>query len=231
MTDPEATPARILVVDDDEPTRTMLQRLLSWEGYVIEVAGDGPAALAMVEQDGPDLVLLDVMMPGQDGLSVLAELRKTSDVPVIFLTAKGDEGDRVLGLRSGADDYVVKPFSTAELVARIEAVLRRTDHHPVGGRPATDLVVDQRRRIVTVRGQVVDLPPREFDLLAFLAASPGQVFSREQLLSAVWPSAGERPDPGTVTEHARRLRQRIEEDPDEPRWIRTIRGIGYRFDP
>ena len=231
VTTPDATPVRILVVDDDEPTRTMLQRLLSWEGYDIEVAGDGPAALAMVQRDEPDLVLLDVMMPGQDGLSVLADLRRSSAVPVIFLTAKGDEGDRVLGLRSGADDYVVKPFSTAELVARIEAVLRRTDHHHGPGRPVDDLVVDRARRMVTVRGQVVDLPPREFDLLAFLAASPGQVFSREQLLRAVWPQSGEQPDPGTVTEHARRLRQRIEEDPDEPRWIKTIRGVGYRFDP
>ena len=219
------------MVDDDEATRTMLQRLLSWEGYTIEVAADGPAALAMVERNGPDLVLLDVMMPGQDGLSVLAELRQSSDVPVIFLTAKGDEGDRVLGLRSGADDYVVKPFSTAELVARIEAVLRRTDHHHGAATAADDLVVDRARRMVTVRGQVVDLPPREFDLLAFLVASPGRAFSRQELLGAVWPQSGERPDPGTVTEHARRLRQRIEEDPDEPRWIKTIRGVGYRFDP
>jgi len=223
--------ARILVVDDDGPTRTLLRRLLSMEGYEIDEAPDGPAALARLGQGRPDLLLLDVMMPGQDGIDLLGQLRQTSDVPVILLSAKSGEGDRVLGLRSGADDYVVKPFSTAELLARIEAVLRRADHPRGVQSDFGDLHIDRGSRRVTVRERLVELPPKEYELLAFLASSPGQVFSREQLLEGVWRSSAERPDPGTVTEHARRLRQRIEDDPDEPRWVKTVRGIGYRFDP
>ncbi|MDQ1418543.1 MAG: hypothetical protein QOJ52_505 [Acidimicrobiaceae bacterium] len=226
-------PARILVVDDDDATRTLLRRLLSMEGYVIDEAPDGPSAIEHLSTVPADLLLVDVMMPGQDGLDLLAQLRRTSDVPVILLTAKADEGDRVLGLRSGADDYVVKPFFTAELAARIDAVLRRAEHR----RPAAsklefgDLEINPSSRQVTVRGSVVELPPREFELLVFMASSPGQVFSREQLLAEVWRSSGERQDPGTVTEHARRLRQHIEADADRPRWIKTVRGIGYRFEP
>jgi DNA-binding response OmpR family regulator len=224
---------RILVVDDDAPTRTLLRRLLSMEGYVIDEAPDGPSAIEHLSHVPADLLLLDVMMPGQDGLDLLAQVRRTSDVPVILLTAKADEGDRVVGLRSGADDYVVKPFSTAELAARIDAVLRRAEHR----RPTADkldfggLAIDPSSRQVTVGGSIVELPPREYELLVFLASSPGQVFSREQLLAEVWRSSRERQDPGTVTEHARRLRQRIEDDVDRPRWIKTVRGIGYRFEP
>jgi DNA-binding response OmpR family regulator len=223
--------ARILVVDDDGPTRTLLRRLLSMEGYEIDEAPDGPSALAHLGQSRPDLLLLDVMMPGQDGIDLLAQLRQTSHVPVILLSAKSGEGDRVLGLRSGADDYVVKPFSTAELLARIEAVLRRADHPHSVRSDFGDLHIDRSSRQVTVRERLVELPPREYELLVFLASSPGQVFSREQLLEGVWRSSGDRQDPGTVTEHARRLRQRIEDDPDEPRWVKTVRGVGYRFDP
>jgi DNA-binding response OmpR family regulator len=226
-------PARILVVDDDESTRKLLRRLLSMEGYVIDEAPDGPSAIEHLSNMPADLLLVDVMMPGQDGLDLLAQLRQTSNVPVILLTAKADEGDRVLGLRSGADDYVVKPFFTAELAARIDAVLRRADHRrPAASKLAFDgLEIDPSGRQVTVRGSAVELPPREFELLVFLASSPGQVFSREQLLAEVWRSSGERQDPGTVTEHARRLRQHIEDDADRPRWIKTVRGIGYRFQP
>jgi len=222
---------RILVVDDDTPTRTMLRRLLTTEGYAVDEASDGPTALQKVAARAPDLLLLDVMMPGQDGLDVLAELRRTSDVPVILLTAKGDEADRVLGFRFGADDYVVKPFSTAELASRIAAVLRRTGV----AQPSTQLdfdglAINLASREVTVSGRPVDLPAREYEVLAFLASSPRQTFSRDQLIDRLWPNTA-RPNEGTVTEHVGRLRRRIEDDPERPRWVRTVRGIGYRFEP
>ncbi len=222
---------RILVVDDDEPTRTLLRRLLATEGFEVDEAPDGPTALEKVAALAPDLLLLDVMMPGQDGLDVLEEVRRTSDVPVILLTAKGDEADRVLGFRFGADDYVVKPFSTAELASRIAAVLRRSG----AARPSTHLgfdglEIDLARREVTVNGSAVDLPAREYEVLAFLASSPGQTFSRDQLLDRLWPHSAPR-NAGTVTEHIGRLRRRIEADPERPRWVRTVRGVGYRFEP
>jgi DNA-binding response OmpR family regulator len=224
--------ARILVVDDDAPTRTLLRRLLTSEGYVIDEAPDGPSAIEHLARVPADLLLVDVMMPGQDGLDLLAELRRTSDVPVILVTAKGDEGDRVIGLRAGADDYVVKPFSVAELTARVEAVLRRVEHRRPNAKLSFDgLEIDLASRRVTVGGLPVELPAREYDMLAFLASSPGQVFSREALLTEVWHSSPERQDAGTVTEHARRLRQHIEHNPDQPRWIKTVRSIGYRFEP
>jgi two-component system phosphate regulon response regulator PhoB len=223
---------RILVVDDDTPTRTLLREFLTLEGYVVDEAPDGSTAMTEVARRGPDLVLLDVMMPGQDGLDVLALLRRTTDVPVILLTAMDHENDRVMGLRLGADDYVVKPFSPAELAARIATVLRRTG----AARPAAhldfdDLQIDTVSHQVTVRGEVIELPAREYELLVFLASRPRQALSREQLLEAVWGSTPERQQPSTVTEHVRRIRRRIEEDPDRPRWLRTVRGVGYRFDP
>ena len=225
--------ARILVVDDDTSVRTLLRRLLTTEGYEVEEAPDGPTALEKVSAVSPDLLLLDIMMPGQDGLDVLAGLRRTSDVPVILLTAKGDEAHRVLGFRFGADDYVVKPFSTAELVGRIAAVLRRTGtgrphhHHELR---FDGLRIDPATRKVTVHDRAVDLPAREYELLAFLASSPDHVFTREQLLEQLWPPSADR-NPATVTEHIARLRRRIEDDPDRPRWLKTVRGVGYRFDP
>ncbi len=222
--------ARILVVDDDRATRTMLCRLLATEGYAVDEAPDGPTALSKVSAREPDLLLLDVMMPGLDGLDVLQGLRRTSDVPVILLTAKGDETDRVLGFRFGADDYVVKPFSSAELAGRIAAVLRRSGAvRPVTALDFDGLHVDLTRRTVTVRGATVELPAREYEVLAFLASAPGQVFTREQLLEALWPPSAER-NPNTVTEHVGRLRRHIEEDPERPRWVRTVRGVGYRFE-
>ena len=202
------------------------------EGYAVDEAADGPSAIERVRGNPPDLVLLDVMMPGQDGLDVLARLRQTDDVPVILLTAKDDEADRVVGLRLGADDYVGKPFSPAEVAARIDTVLRRARSPRGTARLHFDgLDIDLASREVIVRGELVEMPAREFELLVFLASAPRQAFSREDLLGAVWGSSADRQQPSTVTEHVRRLRQKVEVDPDRPRWLRTVRGVGYRFDP
>ncbi len=225
---------RILVVDDDKSIRTLLRRLLTTEGYVVEEAPDGATALKRIATEPPDLLLLDIMMPGQDGLDVLQALRRTSDVPVILLTAKDDEADRVLGFRFGADDYVTKPFSSAELAGRIAAVLRRaraTENRPARRQLDFDeLRIDLVRREVTVGGHRVDLPAREYDLLAFLASSPRHTFSRDELLERVWKSTADQSS-ATVTEHIGRLRRRLEPDPERPRWIHTVRGVGYRFEP
>ena len=220
------------MVDDDEAVRVLLTRYLEMEGFTVEKVGDGGAALAAIAESMPDLVLLDLMLPAQDGLDILTRLRRDSDVPVILLTARGSEADRILGLKLGADDYVVKPFSLGELTARIASVLRRTR----GAAPQSvlqfdGLMLDLDTREVTAGDLVVTTTAREFDLLAFLAASPRQVFSRAQLLANVWDSSEEWQDPDTVTEHVRRIRRRIEPDPDHPRWIKTVRGVGYRFDP
>ncbi|MFP5317734.1 MAG: response regulator transcription factor [Acidimicrobiia bacterium] len=222
---------RILVVDDDGAVRTLLRRLLVIEGYEVDEAADGSTALDKASSAWPNLVLLDVMMPGQDGLEVLAGLREVSDVPVILLTAKDQEADRVLGFRMGADDYVVKPFSTAELTARIAALLRRSGRTRSHNQLEYDgLHIDLGRREVTVHGRLVDLPAREYEVLAFLASSPQRTFSREELLEELWPPSASS-SPATVTEHVGRIRRRIEEDPERPRWLRTVRGVGYRFEP
>ena len=223
----------MLVVDDDKSVRGLLRGLLTTEGYTVDEATNGPAALDRLGRaPAPDLVLLDVMMPGQSGLDVLATLRRTSNVPVVILTAKDDETDRVVGLRLGADDYVVKPFSNAELLARLASVLRRTGAYQA---PATlefpGLKLDLTSREVTIGRRRVELPAREFDLLAFLASSPRETFSREQLLEQVWGSSADAQNATTVTEHIRRIRTRIEKQPDRPRWVRTVRGLGYRFEP
>jgi two-component system, OmpR family, phosphate regulon response regulator PhoB len=224
--------ATILVVDDDEQIRSILSRALGAEGYSVEAVGDGAAARRSVLASRPDLVVLDLGLPSEDGLDILTDLQRDHDLPVILLTGRGAEHDRVLGLRLGADDYLVKPFSPVELAARIDSVLRRA-----GRRTRTanldfgDLVVDTAGREVTVGGEPVELTAREFELLAFLAGSPRQVFTREQLLHRVWDSSAEWQDPATVTEHVRRVRRKIEADPDEPRWIKTVRGAGYRFEP
>ena len=228
------------MVDDEPMLRNLLSRLLRMEGYEVIEAEDGQAALEKVAAEQPDLVLLDVMLPARDGLDVLGDLRQTSDVPVILVSALGEEADRVLGLKMGADDYVVKPFSAAELSARIESVLRRAQLRAGdGAQPNSDsnrrsfegLVIDLGTREVTVAGQKPELTAKEFDLLAFLAGSPRQVFSRDQLLHQVWGSSSEWQDPGTVTEHVRRVRVAIEEEPSQPRRIRTVRGVGYSFEP
>jgi two-component system, OmpR family, phosphate regulon response regulator PhoB len=241
-----ASPLRILVVDDEAMVRGLLNRLLTMEGYEVLEVEDGHAALEQVRTDPPDLILLDLMLPGRDGLDILGDLRRTTDVPVILLTARGEEADRVVGLKLGADDYVVKPFSAAELSARVQSVLRRS--HPAaapapppeasppaarGGRCLAfdGLQINLDTREVSVKGEAVETTAREFDLLAFLAASPRQVFSRQQLLEHVWDSSPDWQSEATVTEHVRRLRRKIEDDPDQPRWVTTARGVGYRFEP
>jgi DNA-binding response OmpR family regulator len=202
------------------------------EGYDVCEAGDGATGLKMIAERAPDLVLLDRVLPAEDGLDVLTRLRRESDVPVILLTGLGDEGERVLGLKLGADDYVVKPFSPAEIAARISTVLRRVRGGTASSRLQFDgLVLDLSSREVIVDGNAVETTPKEFDLLVFLASSPRQVFSREQLLDHVWGSSSEWQDPATVTEHVRRIRKRIEGDPDNPQRIKTVRGAGYRFEP
>ena len=229
---------QVLVVDDEPMVRNLLTRLLSMEGYEVLEAEDGQAAIDLLRKAQPDLILLDVMLPARDGLEVLSDLRRTSNVPVILVSARGEEADRVVGLKMGADDYVVKPFSAAELSARIESVLRRAQ----ASRPAKatassrrlvfdGLEIDLDTREVVANGRPADTTAKEFDLLAFLAASPRQVFSREQLLKHVWSSSSDWQSEATVTEHIRRLRRKIEDDPDRPRWVTTARGVGYRFEP
>ena len=221
-----------MVVDDDQAVRVLLTRYLEMEGFQVDQVPDGGAALATIAASQPDLVLLDLTLPSHDGLDILTRLRRDSEVPVILLTARGSEADRILGLKLGADDYVVKPFSLGELTARIASVLRRTRSPlPQSVLQFDGLVLDLATREVTAGDLLVSTTAREFDLLAFLASSPRQVFSRQQLLANVWDSSEEWQDPDTVTEHIRRIRRRIEPDPDNPRWIKTVRGVGYRFDP
>jgi len=224
---------RLLIVDDEADVRSTLARLLEDEGYCIEQASTGSEASSAMSLRPPDLVILDVMLSTEDGFDVLATFRRTTNVPVILVTGRGREADRVLGLKLGADDYVVKPFSSAELAARVGSVLRRT-----GRRPDLDtvmdfgrLTIDTRAREVHLDGELVETTPKEFDLLAFLAGSPRQVFTRDQLLAQVWSSSSAWQDAGTVTEHVRRVRRKIETDPENPRWVRTVRGVGYRFEP
>ena len=229
----DVTGKRVLVVDDEPMVREVLTAYLDRDGFEVSEAATGPEALDQVSVTSPHLVVLDLMLPGVDGLSVLSEMRRFASTPVILLTARADEGDRVLGLELGADDYVVKPFSPRELVARVRAVLKRTELRPDPGvESAFDgLVINHSSREVIVDGRVVQLTPREFDLLSFMSASPRQVFSRAQLLEQVWDSSPEWQDEATVTVHVRRLRKKIEKDPDEPRWITTVWGVGYRFEP
>ena len=221
---------RVLVVDDEPTVRDVVARYLERDGYVVKEVGDGDEVAAAIESFRPDLVVLDVMLPGRSGLDVLRELGDR--VPVILLTARTDETDRVLGLELGADDYVVKPFSPRELVARVRSVLRRSGA-PTGTAVLTfdDLSIDLAAREVRVGGDVVALTAKEFDVLAHLASHPRQVFSRAQLLVAVWDSSPDYQDPATVTVHVRRVRNKIERDPEQPRWIATVWGVGYRFEP
>jgi DNA-binding response OmpR family regulator len=223
----------VLVVDDEPMVREVIARYLERDGLRVHEVGDGNEALAWLATHRPDLIVLDVMLPGSDGLSVLRHLRANGDVPVILLTARAEEVDRVVGLELGADDYVVKPFSPRELAARVRNLLRRsTRPAPTGaalefGR----LTIDPAAREVAVDGVVVTLTPKEFELLLVLARAPRQVFSRRQLLELVWDSAPEYQDPATVTVHIGRLRQKLEADPDRLPWIDTVWGVGYRFQP
>ena len=224
--------AGVLVVDDEETIAEGVARYLQRAGYDTSVAHDGEQALAAAERERPELVVLDLMLPQIGGLEVMRRLRTAGAAApaVILLTARGEEADRISGLRLGADDYVVKPFSPGELVARVDAVLRRAQPVHDGVEPITtgDLVIDVAGRRVTVAGADVVLTQREFDLLLFLARHPGQVFSRDQLMEAVWQYSFYS-DTSTVTVHVRRLRAKIEPDPASPRRIETVWGVGYRF--
>ncbi|QER86613.1 response regulator transcription factor [Streptomyces tendae] len=223
--------ARVLVVDDDPTVAEIVTGYLDRAGYVVDRAGDGPDALARAAAHWPDLVVLDLMLPGMDGLEVCRRMRGQGPVPVIMLTARGDEDDRILGLEVGADDYVTKPFSPRELVLRVESVLRRTRPGPAaaGLLGAVGLTVDPAARRATKRGAELALTIREFDLLAFLLAHPGRAFAREELMREVW--GWDFGDLSTVTVHVRRLRGKVEDDPARPRLIQTVWGVGYRFDP
>jgi DNA-binding response OmpR family regulator len=225
--------ARVLVVDDEPIVRDVLARYLSRGGFEVDSVEDGEAALAAFAASPPDLVLLDLMLPRIDGVEVFTRIRADHDTPVIMLTARGEETDRVVGLEIGADDYVTKPFSPREVVARVRAVLRRAGVAvEAGGRPLRfdGLEIDARAREVRIRGHPAALTPKEFDLLLFLAANPGTVFSRTDILDELWDFAFEG-DPATVTVHIRRLREKIERDPSRPRHLVTVWGTGYRFDP
>ena len=225
---------RILVVDDEPTVREVVQHYLEREGYRVQAAEDGPAALAAFSADVPDLIVLDLMLPGVDGLEVCRQVRAKDSTPIIMLTAKGHESDRIVGLELGADDYVVKPFSPRELVARVRSVLRRTlagdGRGPSPPLRAGDVQVDPVTREVTVADRPVALTVREFDLLAFLVAHPRQVFSRGQLLRQVWENSW-LGDTSTVTVHVRRLRAKVEDDPSNPQRLQTVYGVGYRFVP
>jgi DNA-binding response OmpR family regulator len=224
-------PDRVLVVDDDEVVRSLVRDGLEREGFAVRDVGDGASALAELAGDAPSLVILDVNLPERGGFEVLSAIRSASRVPVILLTGRVSEIDRVLGLELGADDYVVKPFSTRELAARVRAVLRRSNSEADNGLDFGDLALDVAAREVRVRGEIVELTAREFDLLAFLARSPRRVFSHAELLVEVWNSSSDWQDPATVTEHVRRIRAKIEQDREHPRWIRTVRAAGYAFEP
>jgi DNA-binding response OmpR family regulator len=210
----------------------VVSRYLERAGYATRVAADGLEALRLADDAAPDLVVLDLLLPGLDGLEVMRELHETRPTRVILLTAKGEASDRIAGLQRGADDYVVKPFSPAELVARVDAVLRRAEPEPEREQPIIfdDLEVDPAARTVLVRGEKVQLTVREFDLLLFLVRHPGQAFSRDQLMDAIWNYAFYT-DTSTVTVHMRRLRAKVEHEPSEPRWLQTVWGVGYRFQP
>jgi len=222
----------VLVVDDEPTIGDVVARYLERAGFQTRVAVDGWQALAMSAEHRPDLVVLDVMLPGIDGLEVMRRLHEDGRgrPAVILLTAKGEESDRIVGLRRGADDYVVKPFSPGELVARVQAVLRRGAPGPEESQPLQlgELRIDPRGRTVTVAGRDVALTQREFDLLLFLARHPGRVFSRDQLMELVWQFSFYT-DSSTVTVHIRRLRAKIEREPESPRYIQTVWGVGYRF--
>lgn len=224
--------ARVLVVDDDPTVREVVVSYLKAAQHEVVETGDGESVATTVRDGKVDLVVLDLMLPGIDGLEVCRRLRATSDVPVIMLTALGSETDRVVGLERGADDYVTKPFSPRELVLRVESVLRRAGERtsPDHGRLEDgELVVDLGRHEASLAGRVLALTAREYDLLRFLLAHPGVAFSREDLLQQVWGwSFG---DQSTVTVHVRRLREKVERDPTMPERLVTVWGVGYRWEP
>ena len=227
---------RVLVVEDDATVAEVVIRYLEREGFIVEWTGDGADALQMALAAPPDLVILDIMLPGIDGLEVCRRLREKAPIPVVMLTALGEENDQVMGLDLGADDYIAKPFSPRELMARVKSVLRRSRGPLAASDPGFsapvvigDLEVDVRAREVRLAGQLVALTALEYELLVFLMLNPRKVFTREDLLKHVWgfPSG----DTSTVTVHVRRLREKLERDSAKPRWIETVWGVGYRFEP
>jgi len=224
---------RILVVEDEESFSDALSYMLRKEGFEVAVCGNGPEGLEDFERSGADLVLLDLMLPGLSGLEVCRQLRQKSDVPVIMLTAKDAEVDKVVGLEIGADDYVTKPFSARELVARIRAVLRRRgepDEGPSAVLESGPVRMDVDRHVVTVNGETAAMPLKEFELLELLLRNSGRVLTRGQLIDRIWGSdyVG---DTKTLDVHVKRLRGKVEPDPGRPRYLLTVRGLGYKFEP
>lgn len=226
------SPKTVLVVDDEATIREVVRSYLERDGFRVIEAADGHAALDAIDEM-PDLIILDLMLPGVDGLTITRSLRQRYRTPIIMLTARGETNDRIMGLQLGADDYITKPFAPQELVARVHAVLRRTDPN-TGDLPQPPLefdglVLDPASHSVMVDGKPLDLTAREFALLWFMARHPRQVFTRDQLLDQIWGSEFYG-DPSTVTVHIRRLREKIERDPSEPRFLVTVWGVGYRFE-
>jgi DNA-binding response OmpR family regulator len=222
----------VLVVDDEPTIREVVITYLKRDGFRTLEAADGNRARELLRTETPDLVVLDLMLPGTDGLELCRWIRSSSQLPVIMLTARGEESDRIVGLELGADDYVTKPFSPRELAARVRTVLRRAEPVVTAQEQLSydGLVIDSATRRVTKKGKPLRLTAREFDLLWFLASHPQRVFSRELLMRRVWGYASA-VDTGTVTVHVRRLREKIEDEPSEPRHLETVWGVGYRFSP
>ena len=225
----------ILVVEDEASIAEVVSLYLKRAGYTAQIASDGRQAMNFFERRKPDLVILDLMLPEIDGLSLMRWMRDHSNVPIIMLTARRAEADRIAGLEMGADDYVVKPFSPQELVSRVRAVMRRLGREQADAEPERnlsfgDLNIDPRSRVVTLNATPIELTLKEFDMLYLLARHPKQVFTREQLLERVWGGA-QYIDPGTVTVHVRRLREKIEADPSHPAHLLTVWGVGYKFEP
>ena len=225
----------ILVVEDESSIAEVVSLYLKRAGYNVQIASDGRKAMNAFERQSPDFVILDLMLPEVDGLALTRWLRDRSDVPIIMLTARREEIDRITGLDLGADDYVVKPFSPQELVSRVRAVMRRLGREQ--GEATSEkalsfegLTIDPLSRVVNVKEKPVDLTAKEFDMLYLLARHPKQVFTREQLLDRIWGGAAYI-DPGTVTVHVRRLREKIEDDPAKPMRLLTVWGVGYKFEP
>lgn len=233
MTNKTETMSRILIIEDERPMRTALHDCLVNEGYRVQLAVDGESGLAKALAEKPDLILLDIMMPRLDGFALCAELRRVGmQAPVLMLTAKGQVEDRVTGLNAGADDYLVKPFSTEELVARVRALLRRVERQrrPLGRLKLGAVTIDFARHEATRGGRPLHLTNKEFSMLRLMAEARGEAVSRERFLDAVW-GYNAFPTTRTIDNHVASLRSKIEPAPDQPRWIKTVHGVGYRLEP